>query len=64
MHTRWKEEVYDMKKNPNLVCQNLITIDDYLKQRTKSKNDFDEFVQKRNASRVTCINTEEEKKRM
>lgn len=53
-----------MKKYPNLVCPNLITIDDYLKQRDKSKNDFDEFVQKRNASRITCINTEEEKKRM
>lgn len=47
-----------------LVCSKLVTIEDYLKQRDKSKSDFDKFVQKRNASRVTCINTEEDKKRM
>jgi len=54
-----------MKKTPSaLVCPELTTTDDYVKLREKSRNDFEHFVEKRNAARAAYMTSREEKKRM
>ena len=54
-----------MNKNETiLVRPKLTTLDDYIKQREKSRSDFEKFVEKRNASKVTYFGNTEEKKRM
>lgn len=47
-----------------LVRPKLLTLDDYVKQREKSRKDFEKFVEQRNASRVSYFPNQEEKKRM
>ena len=54
-----------MEKNEKtLVRPKLTTLDDYIKQRERSLNDFEKFVEQRNASKVTYFEKTEEKKRM
>lgn len=54
-----------MEKNETtLVRPKLTTLDDYIKQRERSRNDFEKFVEQRNASKVTLFRSTEEKKRM
>ena len=52
------------RDSATLVCQKLITIEDYRKQRERSEKDFASFVRKRSESRITSIGNAEEKKRM
>lgn len=54
-----------MEKNEKtLVRPKLTTLEDYIKQRERSLNDFEKFVEQRKASKVTYIGSPEEKKRM
>ncbi len=50
------------KAMSTLVRPKLKTQEDYIRQREKSKNDFEQFAEKRN--RLTYINNGKEKKRM
>lgn len=52
------------KTKSTLISPKLITIEDYVKQRKKNRDDFEHFVEKRNAYRTTGISNPEERQRM
>lgn len=52
------------KSETTLICPKLTTIEDYVKQREKSRSDFQNFMEKRNANNGNCFSIENEKKRM
>ena len=59
------KEAYTMKRaETTLVRPKLLTLEDYVKQREKSRKDFEKFVEQRNANRVSYFPNQEEKKRM
>lgn len=50
------------KTETTLVRPKLTTIEDYVKQREKSRSDFEHFVEKRKANKVTYFGAEEKKR--